>query len=85
MLGNAVVCNDNKPEFILSFSTWIEQWPNCSNFSLTKQTSHALITTLNTTSCLLSELLNERYKYVLTACFQSDPVEQQFNKYRQIR
>ena len=36
MLGNAVVCNDNKPEFLLSFVTWIEQWSTCPNFSPTK-------------------------------------------------
>ena len=56
--SDVVVCNDNKPEFLLFFATWIEQWTTCPNFSLTKQTSHALITTLKATSYLLSELLN---------------------------
>ena len=59
MLGNAVVCNDSKPEFPLSFATWIEQWSTCPKFSLTKQTSRTLITTPKVTFCLLSELLNE--------------------------
>ena len=84
MLGNAVICNDSKLEFLLSFATWIEQWSTCPNFLLTKQTSYALITTLKVTSCLLSELLNEGYKYVLTVRFQSHPLEQQFSKYRQM-
>ena len=59
MLRNAVVCDDSKPEFLLSFATWIEQSSTCPNFSLTKETSHALITTLEGTPCVLSELLNE--------------------------
>ena len=84
MLGNAVACNDNKPQFLLSYATWIEQWSTYPNFSLTKQTSHTLITTLKATTCLLSELLNERYKYLFTARFQSDPLERQFSKYRQM-
>ena len=83
-LRNAVVCNDSKPEFLIPFATWIEQWSTCPNFSLTKQTSHALITTLKATSCLLSELLTERYKCVLSARFQSDTLERQFSKYRQM-
>ena len=82
MFGNAVNCNDNKPEFLLYFATWIEQWSTCPNFPLTKKTSHALTTTLKATSCLLSELLNEGCKYVLTAPFQSDSLERQLSKYR---
>ena len=84
MLGNAIVCNYSNPELLLSFVTSIEQCSTCPNFPLTKQTSHALVTSLKATSCLLSELLNEGYKYVLTAIFQSDPLERQFSKYRQM-
>ena len=84
MLGNAVVCRDSKREFLLSFATWIELWSTCPNFWLIKQTSHALITTRKATPCSLSELLNEGYKYVLTTRFQSDALERQFSKYRQI-
>ena len=83
MLGNTVVCNDSKPEFLLSFATWIEQWSTCPNFSLKTQTLHAVITTLKATSCLQSELINEGY--VLTDRFQSHPLERQFSKYRQMR
>ena len=85
MLGNAVVCNDSKPDFLLSFATWVEQWSTCLNFLLAKKTSHTLTTTVKATSCLLSELPNEGYKYVLIARFQSDPLERQFSKYKQMR
>ena len=32
MLTNAVVCNNSKPECLLSFATWIEPWSTCPNF-----------------------------------------------------
>ena len=60
--------------YYLLIATKIEQWSTYQNFSLAKQASQAVITTLKATSCLLSELLNERYKYVLTR-FQRDPLE----------
>ena len=44
-------------------------------FGLSQQTFKALIHT---------ELLNERYKYVLTGRFQSDPLERRFSQYRQL-
>ena len=75
MFGNAVVCNNNKPESFLFFGTWTEQWSTCRNFSLTKQTLDALITTPKALSCLLSELLNDGHKYVHTTPFQKDPFE----------
>ena len=56
----------------------------CPNFSLTKLTLYALTTTLKATSCLLSELLKEEYKYVLATHLQSDPLERHFSKYRQM-
>ena len=84
MLRNAVVCNNNKPEFFLFFGTWIEQWSTCRTFSLTKQTLDALITTPKATSCLLSELLNDGHKNVHTTRFQKDSLEQQSSKNRHI-
>ena len=84
MFGNAIFCSDSKPEFLLSFATWIEQWSTSQNFSITKQTSQALITTLKDTSCSLSEVFNEGYKYFLTVRFQSNPFERQFCEYRQM-
>ena len=53
-------------------------------FTLTKQTSHALINTLKRTTSLIRDLLEEDYNYVLTATFQSDPLERHLNKYRQV-
>ena len=84
MLRNAVACNNNKPGFFLFFGTWIEQWSTCRNFSLTKQTLDALITTPKATSCLLSELLNDGHKNVHTTRFQKDSLEQQSSKTRHI-
>ena len=84
MLRNAVVCNNNKPGFFLFFGTWIEQWSTCRNFSLTKQTLDALITTPKATSCLLSELFNDGHKYVHPTRFKKDPLEQQSSKNRHI-
>ena len=55
-----------------------------SKISLAIKTLRTTIATLRATSCLLSELFNEGYKYLLTAPFQSDPLERQFSKYRQI-
>ena len=56
MFGNAIFCSDSKPEFLLYFAIWIQQWSTSQNFSITKQTSQALITTLKDTSCSLSEV-----------------------------
>ena len=50
---------------------------------LTKQISHVLITTLESLS-LIRDLLEESYNFVLTAIFQSDPLERHFNEYRQM-
>ena len=83
-LGNAAVSGDNKPDFLLSFADWVETWSACPAFTLTSQTSHALITTLRCTAYLITDLLNEDYEYVLTARFQSDPIERHFSKYRQM-
>ena len=83
-LGNAAVSGGNKPDFLLSFADWVETWSACPAFTLTSQTSHALITTLRCTAYLITDLLNEDYEYVLTARFQSDPIERHFSKYRQM-
>lgn len=40
--------------------------------------------TLRATAGLLEDLLNEDYSFVLTARFQSDPIERHFSKYRQM-
>ena len=44
----------------------------------------ALIWTLRTQADLLDELFMDDYKYILTACLQSDPIERRFSQYRQL-
>ena len=74
--------------FLLVFANWLERWellqiPRCQRYSLSKQTSSALITALRATANLIQDLLHENYSYVLTARFQSDPLER-YSKYRQM-
>ena len=85
-LGNAAVAGDNKPKFLREFADWIEKWQMLESakpgsFCLTPQTSHALITTLRCTASLIEDLLSEGYSYVLTARFQTDPLERRFSRY----
>ena len=58
-------------------------WSRCKYFTLTKQTSYALITTLRATASLIDDLLEESYSFVFTSRLQSDPLELRFSKYRQ--
>ncbi|XP_047127382.1 uncharacterized protein LOC124808407 [Hydra vulgaris] len=89
ILGNAVVSGDKKPEFLRETAHWIEVWqsqkiPNCEKFTLSVQTAAALIRTLNSHASLIEDLLNDGYHFVLTARFQSDPLERRFGQYRQM-
>ena len=83
-LGNAVVSNDQKPEFLLAVADWVELWSTSPYFTLSKQTSKAIMTSLKAQSMLIQDLLNEGYQYVLSSRFQSDPLERHFGKYRQM-
>ena len=88
-LGNATKTGDNKPEFLRSFAAWVTKWQNekipCfEKFTLTKQTSSALIRTFLCHAALIKELLDEGYRYILTSRFQSDPLERRFGQYRQM-
>ena len=60
-LGNAAVEGDHKPEFLLLVADWVETWWKCPSFPLTKQTSHALVTTPRCIANLIDDLLNENY------------------------
>ena len=82
-LGNSVK-GDNKPTFYREIANWTEIWSRCKYFTLTEQTSHALVTTLRATASLIDDLLEESYSFVLTSRLQSDPLELRFNKYRQM-
>ena len=70
--------------YYLLIATWIEQWPTYQHSFTCKRSIASCHNYTKSYVYSLSELLNEGYKYVLTARFQSDPLEQQFSKYRQI-
>ena len=86
----AAACEDDKkPQFLRKLANWFQEWKaeQCSKlekFSLSKQTCDALLVTLRCTASLIEDLLSEGYKYVLTARFQTDPLELRFSKYRQM-
>ena len=66
--------------------TWKkEKIPNCENFQLSDQTNSALQRTLRCHAALIEDLLEiDGYKSVLTARFQSDPLEKRYGQYRQM-
>ena len=69
--------------------TWLSNWksqaiPNWQKFTLSAQTNSAMIQTLRCQAALIQDLLTEGYKFVLTARFQSDPLERRYGQYRQM-
>ena len=79
-MGHAAVKGDGKPQFLRKFATWLEEWkkesiPNAQKFTLSAQTNSALIQTLRCQASLIEDLLSDGYNFVLTARFQSDPLE----------
>ena len=88
-IGHAAVKGDKKPEFLRAMANWIESWSNekipaSQKFTLTPQTSAALIRTLRCHAQLIEDLLDDGFEYVMTARFQSDPIERRFGQYRQM-
>lgn len=88
-VGDAIKVNDSKPEFFRHLAQWVSEWTlvqssNSEKFTLSKQTSSALIVTLKCTASLIEDLLQEQYSYILTARFHTDPLELRFSKYRQM-
>ena len=83
-LGNAAVQGEHKPEFLRAVADWIKEWSTMPNVTLTKQTSHALITTLTASALLIEDLLEEGYEYVLLARLLTDALERHFSKYLQM-
>ena len=63
---------------------WLETGSKCPSFTLTKQTSHTLVTTLRFIYNLVDDLLIENYDYILMSRFQSNPIKRNFSKYRQM-
>jgi len=86
-VGDAARTNDGKPEFLRKLAEWVNNWatlqpPGTEKYTLSKQTSSALAVSLACTASLIEDLLGEGYSYVLTARFQTDPLELRFSKYR---
>ena len=83
-LGNAAVAGDGKTHFFMALANWVEEWQTSPAFTLTSNTSSALILTLRAQTMLIEELLQDGYSYVLLGRFQSDPLERRFSQYRQM-
>ena len=88
-LGDAAIPGDMKPQFLRAFTDWIEVWdnakiPSAEKFTLSAQTSFALRQTLRCHAALLEDFFTEVYNFVLTARFQSDPLERRYGQYRQM-
>ena len=83
-LGNAAVAGDGKTDFFRALANWVEEWQTSPAFTLTPNTSSALILTLRAQTMLIDELLQDGYSYVLLGRFQSDPLERRFSQYRQM-
>ena len=58
-LGNAIIKEDRKTEFMRELALWFKSWSNTPKFCLSKQICNALIRTLRAQACLIIEdLLN---------------------------
>ena len=67
-LGNAAVYGDGKPDFLRKFADWLQEWqnqkiPNSQKFTLSAQTSSALIHTLRCHAALIEDLVFEGYEF----------------------
>ena len=83
-IGNAVINGDGKINFFRYLANWFEEWQECPSFTLSPQTSSALIGTLRAQSMLAVDLLSEGYEYVMVGRLQSDLLERRFSQYRQM-
>lgn len=88
-LGNAAIKGDGKPAFFRKLADWLVEWqnqkiPNSQKFTLSAQTNAAMVQTLRCQAALIEDLLSEGYEFVLTARFQSDPLERRYGQYRQM-
>ena len=62
----------------------IRSFLTVKKFTLSAQTSSALIHTTKCQAALIEDNLRDGYKYVLTPWFQNDPLEKRYGQYRQI-
>ena len=84
--AHTIVKRDGKVKFLCSFSHWLEEWSYISKsiFSFTKQTSEALVKTLRAKSLLICQHQADGYDLIISASFQSDPIERRFSQCRQM-
>ena len=73
---NGYRLGDAKSMFLRKIAEWLLEWqkeklPNSERFTLSAQTSSALIHTTKCQAALIEDLIREEYKYVLSARFQS--------------
>ena len=53
-------------------------------FTLTAETSNAMIKTIRSQAALIAELLLDGYLFVMTGRLQSESIERRFSQYRQM-
>ena len=88
-MGHAAKKDDGNPEFCRALADWIENWcnervPSFEQFTLSLSTAKALIRSLRCQTSLIEDLFDDGYDFILTARFQSDPLERHFGQYRQM-
>ena len=84
ILRHAAKEDDGKPEFCRALADWIENWcnetvPSFEHFTLYLLTAKILIQTLRCQANLIDDLFDDGYDFILTARFQSDPLERRFS------
>lgn len=88
-LGDAATADDGKTKFLRELAEWVDTWTNrkisnAEKFTLSAQTSSAFSRTLRCHAALIEDLLSEDFDFVMTARFQSDPLERRYGQYRQM-
>ena len=88
-MGHAAKKDDEKPKLCRALADWVENWcnervPSFEQFILSQSTAKALIRTLRCQASLIEDLFDDGYDFILTARFQSDPLERRFDQYRQM-
>ena len=73
-----------KPIFLDPFQIGSNYGLNLQLFVCQKQTSNALVRTLQAHTLLIDELFHDGYVYVIPRKLQSDPLENRFSQYRQM-
>ena len=74
-LGHAAINGDGKTIFLREFARYLKDWLSNSFCCLSKQTSDAMVRTLNAQASLFEDLLCEGYDFVVPRRLQSDPLE----------